>query len=48
MNILVYQLEKEGFICPKCGENIKLDINLIENICLSNNDINDNLIGIKI
>ena len=47
MNILVYQLEKEGFVCPKCGESIKLDTKSIENICLSNNDINDNLLGIK-
>ena len=47
MNILVYQLEKEGFVCPKCGESIKLDTKLIDNICLSNNDIINNLLGIK-
>ena len=37
MNILVY--EKEGIICPKCGENINTDIN--------DNDIEEKLIGIK-
>ena len=47
MNILVYKFEKEGFLCPKCGENIQLDTKLIDDICLSNNDINDNLEGIK-
>ena len=47
MNILVYKYEKEKFVCPKCGESIKLDTKLIDNICLSINDINDNLIGIK-
>ena len=47
MVILVYQLEKEGFICPKCGERVRLDTKLIENICLSNTDINDILIGIQ-
>ena len=47
MNILVYKLEKEEYAYPKCGENIDLDKKLIENICLSNNNINNNLIGIK-
>ena len=46
--ILVYQLERDGYIYPKCRESIKLDMKLIENICLSNHDINDNLIGIKV
>ena len=47
MNVLVYQLEKEGLICPKSGENIQLDTKLIDDIWLSNNDINDYLIWIK-
>ena len=37
MNILVY--EREGIICPKCGENIIIDIN--------KDNIEDKLIGIK-
>ena len=41
MNILVYEKEKEGIICPKCGECINIDNNNI------NNKIRDNLIGIK-
>ena len=47
MNILVYQLEKEGIFCQKCGELIQLDSKLIENIFISNNDLNDILAGIK-
>ena len=39
MNILVY--EKEGIICPKCGENINIDINEKED------EIKEKLIGIK-
>ena len=37
MNILVY--EREGIICPKCGENINIDVN--------DNNIEEKLIGIK-
>ena len=37
MNILVY--EREGIICPKCGENIIIDIN--------KDNIEEKLIGIK-
>ena len=48
MNILVYKYDsKEELICPKCGEKIKLDKKIIDNIIISNNDINDTLIGIK-
>ena len=47
MNILVYKLEKEGIFCQKCGEFIQLDTKLIENICISNNDLNDILVGMK-
>ena len=47
MVVLVYLLENEGFICPKCGENIELDSKIIEKICSSNNIIYDNLYEIK-
>ena len=48
MNILVYKYDKnEEVICPKCGEKIKFVKKIIDNIIVSNNDIKDNLIGIK-
>ena len=47
MNVLVYQLEKKGIVCSNCGETIQFDTKLFDNICLSNNEINDILIGIK-
>ena len=34
-------------ICPKCGEKIKFDKKLIDNIIIYNNDNNDISIGIK-
>ena len=42
MNILVYEKETEGIICPKCGENINIDNN--NNI---NEDIKEKLIAMK-
>ena len=47
MRILVYKNEEDGFICPKCGEKIKLNTEKIDDIILSNNNIKDNIIGIK-
>ena len=47
MAILAYQLKNEGFIFPKCGENIELASKIIEKICSSNNIIYDNLYEIK-
>ena len=39
MNILVYQNENEQFTCPKCGEKIKFEKKLIDNLSSSNNDM---------
>ena len=47
MRVLVYTNEEDGFICPKCGEKIKLNTEKIDIIILSNNNIKDNIIGIK-
>ena len=47
MRVLVYKNEEDGFICPKCGEKIKLNTEKIDDIILSNNNIKDNIIGIK-
>ena len=47
MRVLVYTNEEDGFICPKCGEKIKLNTEKIDDIILSNNNIKDNIIGIK-
>ena len=44
MKILVYEKEKEGLICPNCGENINIDIN---NIIIFNNNIKDKINGLK-
>ena len=48
MKLIVYKKEDNGFICPKCGEKIKLNPEIIEKIILSNVDILDNLIGTKL
>ena len=48
MRVLVYKNEEDGFICPKCGEKIKLNAEKkIDDLILSNNNIKDNIIGIK-
>ena len=39
MKILVYEKEKEGLICPNCGENI----DIYNNIEKMNNNIKDKL-----
>ena len=48
MKVLVYKNENDGFICPKCGEKIKLNTEKIDDIILSNNNIKDTIIGIKV
>ena len=48
MNILVYKYDNNDvLICPKCGEKLKFDKKIIDNIIISNNELNDILIGIK-
>ena len=49
MRILVYEKEKEEeYICPKCGEKIKLNKEKIDEIILNNNNIKDKINGIKL
>ena len=48
MQVLVYANELENFICPKCGEKIKLNTEKIDNIILSINNIKDTLNGAKL
>ena len=47
MKVLVYKIEHYGLICPKCGEKIEINKENIDNIISSNNNIRDNIIGIK-
>ena len=47
MKILVVKKEDE-FICPKCGEKIKLNTEKINDLKSSINNIKDTVIGIKI
>ena len=47
MSILVYKIENDDFICPKCGEKLHLNVTKINEIILSNNNIKDAINGIK-
>ena len=46
MQILVYKSDTDDFICPKCGEKIKLNKEKIDEIIVFNN-IKDTINGIK-
>ena len=48
MNILVYKKEDNEFVCPKCGEKIKLNTEKIDDIILSINNSKDTINGIKL
>ena len=47
MSILVYKNEIDEFVCPKCGERLKLDTTKIDEIILSNKNMKDVIDGIK-
>ena len=47
MSILVYKNENDEFVCPKCGEKLKLDTTKIDEIISSNNNIKNLIDGIK-
>ena len=47
MSILVYKNEIDEFVCPKCGERLKLDTTKIDEIISSNNNIKNLIDGIK-
>ena len=46
MNILVYKNESNDFVCPKCGEKIKFNVEKFNNIILSNDKIKEAIKGI--
>ena len=48
IKVLVYRTINNGFVCPNCGGNIKLDLEKIDDIILSNNNIKDTIEGIKL
>ena len=48
MNVLVYKKDADDFICPHCGEKIKLNTEKIDEIISSNNNIKDTIGGIKL
>ena len=47
MKILVYSNENDEFICPKCGEKIKLNTEKIDDIILSINNLNKTIDSAK-
>ena len=46
--ILVTKNELNGLICPKCGENIIVDKESIDEIIINMNNIKETIIGIKV
>ena len=47
MRVLVYKNGTEDFVCPKCGEKIKFNMDKINEIILNNNKIKESINGIK-
>ena len=47
MRVLVYIKEVDDYICPNCGEKIKIKTEKIDEIISSNNSIKDTIDGIK-
>ena len=47
MSILVYKNEIDEFVCPKCGERLKVDTTKIDEIISSNNYIKQKIESIK-
>ena len=48
MKVLVYSNENDEFICPKCGEKIKLNTEKIDNIILSINNLKETIDSAKL
>ena len=48
MKVLVYIKVKDEYVCPKCGEKIKLEQKDLNEVISSNNNIKDIISGIKI
>ena len=47
MKVLVYSNESDEFICPKCGEKIKLNTEKIDDIILSINNLKETIDSAK-
>ena len=47
MNILVYENQKDEFICPKCGEKLEINQEKLDEIILLNNNIKDKINELK-
>ena len=47
MKILVFKKDNNEFVCPKCGEKIKLNMDKFNNIISSNENIKETIKGIK-
>ena len=48
MRVLVYTNENEEFICPKCGEKIKLNKEKLDDIILSINNLKETIDSAKL
>ena len=48
MRVLVYRKEVDNFTCPHCGEKIKLNTEKLDEIVLSNNNIQESINGVKL
>ena len=48
IKVLVYSNELDEFICPKCGEKIKLNTEKIDNIILSINNLKETIDSAKL
>ena len=48
MKVLVYKRENDEFLCPNCGEKIKLNMEKINELILSNSNLRSTLNGIKV
>jgi len=47
MNIIVVRIEQDKIKCPKLGELFNFKKELLDNLTLSNNNLNDILIGLQ-
>ena len=48
VKVIVIKNNNNDFICPKCGEKVKINEEKIDDIILSNKNIKDNIYGIKL
>ena len=48
IKVLVYESENSNIMCPKCGEIIKVNKEILDDVILSNNEIKDTINGINL